>query len=52
MKITSCSLFLLFGFVLSLNAADPVTVEGLITPRDDDGMYLRNPDGQFEIEWN
>ncbi|MBC8349874.1 MAG: SGNH/GDSL hydrolase family protein [Verrucomicrobia bacterium] len=32
-------------------AADSVTVEGLITPRDDDGMYVRNPDGQFEIEW-
>ena len=28
-----------------------VTVEGLIIPRDNDGMYVRNPDGQFEIEW-
>ena len=28
-----------------------VTVSGLIVPRDDQGMYLRNPDGQFEIEW-
>ena len=28
-----------------------VTVEGLVIPRDDDGMYVRNPDGQFEIEW-
>ena len=32
-------------------AAEPVVVEGLITPRDNEGMYLRNPDGQFEIEW-
>ena len=31
--------------------ADETTVEGLITPRDDNGMYVRNPDGQFEIEW-
>lgn len=28
------------------------TVEGLVIPRDNDGMYVRNPDGQFEIEWN
>ena len=33
-------------------AAEPVVVEGLITPRDNEGMYLRNPDGQFEIEWS
>ena len=26
-------------------------MEGLIIPRDNDGMYVRNPDGQFEIEW-
>ena len=31
--------------------AKEVTVEGLIIPRDNDGMYVRNPDGQFEIEW-
>ena len=35
---------------LSLSAQD-VTVEGLIIPRDNEGMYVRNPDGQFEIEW-
>ena len=28
-----------------------VTVSGLVIPRDDDGMYVRNSDGQFEIEW-
>jgi len=27
------------------------TVEGLIIPRDNNGMYVRNPNGQFEIEW-
>ena len=32
--------------------AQEVTVEGLIIPRDNEGMYVRNPDGQFEIEWN
>ena len=26
-------------------------MEGLIIPRDNEGMYIRNPDGQFEIEW-
>ena len=51
MKINPLSLFLLLGFVSSLNAAGPVTLEGIITPRDDEGMYLRNADGQFEIEW-
>lgn len=30
---------------------DAVTVSGLIIPRDNDGMYLRNPDGQFEVRW-
>lgn len=30
---------------------DSVTVSGLIIPRDNDGMYVRDPDGQFEIEW-
>ncbi len=28
-----------------------VTLSGLIIPRDNTGMYVRNPDGQFEIEW-
>lgn len=33
------------------NPSEVVIVEGLIIPRDDDGMYIRNPDGQFEVEW-
>ncbi|HAW97743.1 MAG TPA: hypothetical protein DCX67_04340 [Opitutae bacterium] len=36
---------------LGLSAQD-VSVEGLIIPRDDEGMYLRNPDGRSEIEWS
>ena len=36
---------------LGLSAQD-VTVEGLVIPRDNEGMYVRNPDGQFEIEWS
>ena len=36
---------------LSLSAQD-VTVEGLIIPRDNEGMYVRNPDGQFEVQWS
>ena len=39
------------AFTLEANAADSITVEGLITPRDDTGLYVRNADGQFEIEW-
>ena len=39
------------AFVQPTIAADSVTVEGLITPRDNEGMYVRNPAGQFEIEW-
>ena len=47
------SLPLLWALIscLSLSAQD-VLVEGLIIPRDNDGMYVRNPDGQFEVEWN
>ena len=47
------SLPLLWALIscLSLSAQD-VLVEGLIIPRDNEGMYVRNPDGQFEIEWN
>ena len=41
----------LLALVSLASAADSVTVEGLITPRDDEGMYIRNPDGQFEVEW-
>jgi hypothetical protein len=44
-------IFSLLTAWLGLSAQDD-TVEGLIIPRDNDGMYLRNPDGQFEIEWN
>ena len=36
---------------LGLSAQD-VSVEGLIIPRDDEGMYLRNPYGRSEIEWS
>jgi hypothetical protein len=42
---------LVHGLLLVSNAADSSTVEGLIIPRDDGGMYIRNPEGQFEIEW-
>ena len=51
MKITSFSLFSLLALIPLADAADPVTVEGLITPRDNEGMYLRNDQGQFEITW-
>ncbi|MDC0144100.1 hypothetical protein OAK45_06180 [Verrucomicrobia bacterium] len=26
-------------------------VSGLIIPRDNDGMYVRNDQGQFEVNW-
>jgi acyl-CoA thioesterase-1 len=32
-------------------ATTPVTLTGLVIPRDNDGMYVRNADGQFEIQW-
>ena len=54
MKTSYPSLLLalsLQAFTLEANAADSITVEGLITPRDDTGLYVRNADGQFEIEW-
>ena len=46
--------FLLIALYLAPQAAaqdDSVTVSGLIIPRDNDGMYVRNPNGQFEIQW-
>jgi hypothetical protein len=53
------SLFLLLLTCACLPAAaqqknedGSVTVSGLIIPRDDDGMYVRNSEGQFEIEWS
>ena len=46
----SLPLFSVLFSWLGLSAQD-ITVEGLIIPRDNDGMYVRNPDGQFEIEW-
>ncbi|MEM7143614.1 MAG: SGNH/GDSL hydrolase family protein [Verrucomicrobiota bacterium] len=27
-------------------------VSGLIIPRDNEGMYIRNDEGQFEVEWS
>ena len=46
------SLPILCALVSSLGLyAQEVTVEGLIIPLDNEGMYVRNPDGQFEIEW-
>ncbi|MDC0157877.1 SGNH/GDSL hydrolase family protein [Verrucomicrobia bacterium] len=37
-------------FCMGLSAQD-VSVEGLVIPRDNEGMYVRNPNGQFEVEW-
>ena len=46
------SLPILCALVFCLcSSAQDVTVEGLIIPRDNEGIYVRNPDGQFEIEW-
>ena len=40
------------SLLLSLPVVAQETVSGLILPRDDGGMYLRNVDGEFEIEWH
>ena len=50
-KIRFLCLLLPFVGLQSAALAEQITVEGLITPRDDGGMYVRNPDGQFEVEW-
>jgi hypothetical protein len=34
------------------STAGQTTVSGLIIPRDDNGLYVRTRDGQYEIEWN
>ncbi len=31
--------------------SEPIIIEGLVIPRDNQGMYVRNPDGQFAIDW-
>ncbi len=49
-------LFLLAGLFWELplpaqNGDSPITVSGLVLPRDDNGIYVRNSEGQFEVEW-
>ncbi|MFP6601552.1 MAG: hypothetical protein VB862_03430, partial [Pirellulaceae bacterium] len=58
-SITTSTLFTILAFCTCLpllgqqkQSTAATTVEGLIIPRDNDGMYIRNPGGQFEIEWN
>lgn len=56
MRLLALAILLTLTSVLTANAqrsdkGEMVNVAGLITPRDDNGMYVRNPDGQFEIEW-
>ena len=45
--ITTC----LSATALQQDEGGTVTLAGLILPRDDNGMYVRGPDGQFEVEW-
>jgi len=58
-SITTSTLFTILAFCTYLpllgqqkQSTAATTVEGLIIPRDNGGMYVRNPDGQFEIEWD
>ena len=49
-------LFLLAGLFWELplpaqNDDSLITVSGLVMPRDDNGIYVRNSEGQFEVEW-
>lgn len=47
-------IFLSAGLVAEaqpLGKGATVTVDGLIIPRDDGGMYVQNSEGQFEVEW-
>lgn len=39
------------AFAMQLRPAAADEVSGLIIPRDDNGMYVRNHAGQFEITW-
>ena len=41
----------LFAEAQPLGKGATVTVDGLIILRDDGGMYLRNSEGQSEVEW-
>lgn len=44
-----CQIFALAtAMSLSCSAEE---ISGLIIPRDNDGMYVRNDEGQFEIDW-
>ncbi len=56
MKMHLFSGLALLAISLPVEAQEPdengaVSVSGLITPRDDDGVYVENPDGQFEVTW-
>ena len=39
------------AFVVLIDSGAADEVSGLIIPRDDDGIYIRNDEGQFEIAW-
>ena len=41
----------LLHFVSGFARAEPVEISGLIIPRDHDGIYIRTPEGQFEVTW-
>ncbi|MEO0413943.1 MAG: SGNH/GDSL hydrolase family protein [Verrucomicrobiota bacterium] len=41
-------LTLITGFSLAVNSEE---VSGVILPRDNDGMYVLNEDGQYDIDW-
>jgi len=50
MHVTTFLLFLLLAFSLVFCQAE-TEVSGIIIPRDNDGMYVRNEEGQFEVNW-
>ncbi|MGI9474319.1 MAG: SGNH/GDSL hydrolase family protein [Rubripirellula sp.] len=47
----SIGLLSLVFAIASMGAISAIEVSGLVIPRDQDGMYVRNDQGQFEVQW-
>lgn len=50
-NLRAAGLLLLLVLAISAQPAAAEEVAGIIIPRDDDGMYVRNDQGQIEVEW-
>jgi hypothetical protein len=51
MKNLACVLIFPIVLAMQMESISADEVSGIIIPRDNDGMYVRNDRGQFEVTW-